>query len=132
MGADVEAWSSDHVEALNKELVEMIGASIRGDDLVGRLGGRVVMVLNDASADDARGVGDRICAAVRTHRFGNGGEGDAGGAGGAKTLSIGAAAAPDHGQSYEAVLDAALAASPEFSRKGATARRRCRLHTMTH
>ena len=52
--ADPEAWSSDHVDALNKELVEMIGASIRGDDLVGRLGGRVVMILTDAGADDAR------------------------------------------------------------------------------
>jgi hypothetical protein len=38
-GADAEAWSSDHVDALNKELVEMIGASIRGDDLVGRPAG---------------------------------------------------------------------------------------------
>ena len=50
----------------------MIGASIRGDDLVGQVGGRVVMILTDASADDGRAVGDRICAAVRNHRFGNG------------------------------------------------------------
>ncbi len=106
--ADVEAWSSDHVDALNKELVEMIGVSIRGDDLVGRLGGRVVMILTDAGADDARAVGDRICAAVRTHGFG----------GAARTLSIGAAAAPDHGQSYEAVLEAALAALARIQSQG--------------
>jgi tetratricopeptide (TPR) repeat protein len=110
--ADPEAWSSDHVDALNKELVEMIGASIRGDDLVGRLGGRVVMILTDAGADDARAVGDRICAAVRTHRFGDGFSGAA------RTLSIGAAAAPDHGQSYEAVLDAALAALARIQSQG--------------
>jgi diguanylate cyclase (GGDEF)-like protein len=109
---DDEAWSSDQVDALNKELVEMISPSIRGDDLVGRLGGRVVMILTDAGADDARVVGDRICAAVRTHRFGNG-FGEA-----ARTLSIGAAAAPDHGQSYEAVLDAALAALARIQSQG--------------
>jgi tetratricopeptide (TPR) repeat protein len=111
-GPVAEGWSSDHVDALNKELVEMIGASIRGDDLIGQAGGRVVMVLTDASADDGRAVGDRICAAVRNHRFGSG----FGGA--ARTLSIGAAAAPDHGQSYEDVLEAALAALTRIQSQG--------------
>jgi hypothetical protein len=100
-GGDGEsAWSPEHAEALNGAVTEMIGSSLRGGDLVGRVGDRVVMILANASADDGRAVGDRLCAAVRTHRFANGF--------GARTLSGGAAAAPDHGQSYEIVLEAAL------------------------
>jgi GGDEF domain-containing protein len=83
------------------------------------------MILTDASADDARGVGDRICGAVRTHGFGGGA--------GARTLSIGAAAAPDHGQSYEAVLEAKRPPrSPEFSRRGDGAAAMPPPHLMTH
>ncbi|HEV8447009.1 MAG TPA: AAA family ATPase [Gemmatimonadaceae bacterium] len=108
--ADGEPWSPDHLDALNREVFELIGASVRGADLVGRIGERVVVVLNNASADDGRSVGDRICAAVRTHRFSNGF--------GARTLSIGAAAAPDHGVSYEAVLDAAAAALARIQSQG--------------
>ena len=56
------------------------------------------------------GGGGALCAAVRTHRFGNGF--------GARTLSVGAAAAPDHGQSYAAVLDAALSALARVQDQG--------------
>jgi len=102
--------SPEHAEALTEAVAGMIGASLRGGDLVGRVGGRVVMILANASAEDGRAVGDRLCAAVRTHRFANGF--------GARTLSVGAAAAPNHGQSYDVVLDAALGALARIQRQG--------------
>jgi tetratricopeptide (TPR) repeat protein len=104
------AASAEQLDELNAAIVEMIRHSLRADDLVGRLDGRVVMVLANANADDGRSVGDRLCAAARTHHFGNGL--------GATTLSIGAASAPDHGQSYETVLDAALNALARIQSQG--------------
>ncbi|MGH7619768.1 MAG: hypothetical protein ACREPM_21350, partial [Gemmatimonadaceae bacterium] len=62
----------------------------------------LVMVLVGATADDGRSAGERICATVRSHVFGDGL--------GPITVSIGAAAAPDHGSTYESALAAAIAA----------------------
>ena len=107
---DGGSWSPDPADALSSAVVEMIASSLRGGDLVGRVGNRVVMILANASADDGRAVGDRLCAAIRTHRFGNGF--------GSRTLSVGAAAAPDHGQSYETVLDAAVGALARIQAQG--------------
>jgi tetratricopeptide (TPR) repeat protein len=109
-GNGESSGSPEHAETLSRALAEMIGSSLRGNDLVGRVGDRVVMILANANADDGRAVGDRLCAAVRTHRFGNGF--------GARTLSVGAAAAPDHGQSFAAVLDAALSALARVQGQG--------------
>src|SRR5262249_38477352 len=107
---DDESWEADHSGVLSREVVELIGASVRGADLGGRIGERVVGILGNATADDGRSAGERICAAFRTHRFSNGF--------GARTLSIGAAAAPDHGPSYEVVLEAALAALARIQSQG--------------
>lgn len=104
------AEEAEYADVLNAAVAKMIGASLRGGDLVGRVGGRVVMVLANTTADDGRAVGDRLCAAIRVHRFANGF--------GARTLSVGAAAAPDHGQSYEAVLDAAVDALARIQAQG--------------
>ena len=87
---------------------EMIRRSLRADDLVGRVDGRIVMILANATADDARAVGDRLCATVRSHQAPPGGS----------TLSIGAAAAPDHGHSYESVLAAAMSALSRIQSQG--------------
>jgi tetratricopeptide (TPR) repeat protein len=75
---------------------------LRSDDSVRRVGDQLVMVLVGASADDGRSAGERICATIRTHAFGE--------PLGPITVSIGAAAAPDHGLTYEAALGAANAA----------------------
>jgi tetratricopeptide (TPR) repeat protein len=82
--------------------VEVLRHTLREDDLVGRVGDRLVVVTPGAIADDGRATGDRLCAAVRIHAFGEGL--------GQVTLSVGAAAAPEHGHTYDAVAAAATAA----------------------
>ena len=99
---------SEPTETLNQAAAEVIRRSLRADDLVGRVNGRIVMILANATADDARAVGDRLCATVRSHRA----------AAGASTLSVGAAAAPDHGNSYESVLAAAMSALSRIQSQG--------------
>src|SRR5690242_9391832 len=75
------ADESEPAETLNRAAAEVIRRSLRADDLVGRVDGRIVMILANATADDARAVGDRLCATVRSHRATAGGS----------TLSVGAA-----------------------------------------
>ncbi len=109
-GSDWRAPDHENRDALNAAVAEMIGALLRSGDLVGWVGGRVVMVLANASAEDGRAVGDRLCAAIRAHRFESGL--------GTRTISVGAASAPDHGHSYETVLDAALGALGRIQAQG--------------
>ena len=83
-------------------VAEIIRHALRSDDSVGCVGDQLVMVLVGATADDGRSAGERICATIRTHAFGD--------RLGPITVSIGAAAAPDHGMTYESALAAANAA----------------------
>lgn len=76
-------------------VAEIIRHMLRADDHVGRNDDRLVLVLPGASAEDGRSIGERICAAVRTHLFDEGI--------GPLTLSIGSAAAPEHGHTFESV-----------------------------
>lgn len=89
---------------------EMVRHTLRGDDLVGRIGDRLVMVLVGASADDGRSAGERLSAAIRTHRFGEGV--------GQLTVSVGSAAAPEHGTTYEAIVQAATASLLRIQAQG--------------
>lgn len=53
-----------------RELAEVIMASVRNHDLVGRYGGdEFVIVSRECDPDDAAALGDRIIAAVRAHRW---------------------------------------------------------------
>lgn len=83
-------------------VAEIIRHALRSDDSVGTVGDQLVMVLVGATADDGRSAGERICATIRTHAFGD--------RLGPITVSIGAAAAPDHGMTYDAVIAAANSA----------------------
>ena len=95
-------------DTLSLAAAEVIRKSLRADDLVGRVDGRIVMILANANADDGRAVGDRLCATIRSHSPGQGGS----------TISVGAAAAPDHGTSYESVLAAAMRALSRIQSEG--------------
>jgi tetratricopeptide (TPR) repeat protein len=81
---------------------EIVRRSLRDDDSLGIVGDRLVAVLANTNAEEARSIGERLCAVVRTHTFANGQ--------GQVTLSIGVAAAPEHSTTYEGASSAALAA----------------------
>ena len=83
-------------------VAEVVRHTLRTDDHVGGVDDRLVMVLVGATAEDGRSVGERICATVRIHAFGEGL--------GQLTLSIGSAATPEHGSTYDAAFAAATAA----------------------
>jgi tetratricopeptide (TPR) repeat protein len=91
-------------------VAEIARHTLRGDDHVACIGDHLVMVLANASAEDGRAVGERICAAVRVHEFGD--------ALSPLTVSIGSASAPEHGQSFESVMDAATAALARITAEG--------------
>jgi len=91
-------------------VAEVIRHTVRGDDLVGRIDDRLVVILPGASSEDARSQGERLCATVRIHPFGEGL--------GTLTLSAGVAAAPEHGNTYDAVLPAALSALARIQSQG--------------
>ncbi|MEP6493886.1 MAG: AAA family ATPase [bacterium] len=91
-------------------VAEIVRHTLRGDDHVGRIDDRLVMVLANATAEDGRSVGERICAAVRIHAFGSGL--------GQLTISIGSAAAPEHGVLFESALSAATVALERIIAQG--------------
>ena len=89
---------------------EIVRHSLRDDDTVGTVGDRLVVVLGNTNAEEARSIGERLCAVVRTHTFANGQ--------GPVTLSIGTAAAPEHSSTYEGVSAAALGALVRICTQG--------------
>jgi len=89
---------------------EIVRHSLRDDDSVGVIGDRLVVVLANTNADEARSIGERLCTVVRTHTFANGQ--------GQVTLSIGTSAAPEHGMTYEGVSAAALGALIRITTQG--------------
>jgi tetratricopeptide (TPR) repeat protein len=91
-------------------VAEIVRHVARGDDLVARIGDELVMVLPGSTADEARATGERLCGAVRIHGFGDGV--------GPLSLSVGAAAAPEHSNSHELVYEAALKALRRIQAQG--------------
>jgi diguanylate cyclase (GGDEF)-like protein len=89
---------------------EIVRHSLRDDDSVSMIGERLVVVLVNTNSEEARSIGERLCAVVRTHTFANGQ--------GQVTLSIGAAAAPEHSATYEGVSAAAHAALVRIRAQG--------------
>jgi len=77
---------------------------------VGGSEGKLIMVLAGATADDGRSVGERLCAAVRIHSFGD--------RLGRLTLSMGSASAPEHGGSFDALVNAAASALQRIQNQG--------------
>jgi len=91
-------------------VAEIVRHMLRSDDSVCQGRDQLVMVLVGASADDGRSAGERICALVRSHVFGDGL--------GPITISIGAAAAPEHGNTYDSALGAAISALRRLQAQG--------------
>ena len=90
------------VDVMLRELVVLVRRSLRGTDAVA-LDGDELLVLVDGPILVAQPITARLLAAVRTHRF----------TGGVidlpirLTLSLGAAAAPEHGEDFEHLVRAA-------------------------
>ena len=89
---------------------EIVRNSLRDDDSVGMIGERLVVVLANTNSEEARSIGERLCAVVRTHTFANGH--------GQVTLSIGTAASPEHSATYEGVSAAAHSAVVRIRTQG--------------
>lgn len=83
---------------------------LRADDHIGSIDGKLVMILPGATSEDGRSVAERVCAAVRNHGFGLGLR--------HLTLSVGAAAGPEHGNSLDVVLKAARASLARVQAQG--------------
>jgi len=82
---------------------------LRADDLAARAAGRFVIVASSASSDDGRALAERLCAAIRIHpttRMAR------------VTMSAGVAAAPEHGTSFDAVLESAEQALAKIQSHG--------------
>ncbi|MFL5620712.1 MAG: ATP-binding protein [Gemmatimonadaceae bacterium] len=96
------------VEVMLRELVVLVRRSLRGTDAVA-LAGDELLVMVDGPMLVAQPITARLLAAVRTHRF----------TGGVTdqpirlTLSLGAAAAPDHGEDFDRLVRAARRAQAE-------------------
>jgi tetratricopeptide (TPR) repeat protein len=91
-------------------VAEIIRHTVRSDDLVGRIDGRLVVILIGSTSEDGRLMGERLCATVRIHSFGEGL--------GTVTLSAGCAASPEHGTAYAPVMNAAFAALHRIQAQG--------------
>lgn len=89
---------------------EVIRHLLRGDDHIGQIGDKLVMILTETTAEDGRSAGERICAATRVHHFGDGL--------GQITISVGSAAAPEHGTTFESVLAASRATLARVQAQG--------------
>ena len=96
------------VDVMLRELVVLVRRSLRGTDAVA-LAGDELLVLVDGPMLVAQPITARLLAAVRTHRF----------TGGVTdqpirlTLSLGAAAAPEHGEDFDQLLRAARRAQAD-------------------
>jgi tetratricopeptide (TPR) repeat protein len=111
--ADIDAPSNGDVDletgpfvAAMHGLVEHV---LRTDDLAGHEGGRFVIVAPGATSDDARALAERLCAAIRVNPTTRARR---------ITISAGAAAAPQHGPTFEAVLEAASGALVGIQSRG--------------
>jgi predicted ATPase len=93
---------SRRVEVMLRELVVLVRRSLRGTDAVA-LAGDELLLMVDGPMVVAQPIAARLLAAVRTHRF----------TGGVTdqpirvTLSLGAAAAPEHGGNFDQLVRAA-------------------------
>ncbi|HEY2066029.1 MAG TPA: AAA family ATPase [Gemmatimonadaceae bacterium] len=100
-------------DALMRELALFVRRNLRGTDAVAAVGDELAVFL-DAPGAMGQAVAHRLLAATRAHVF----------SGGASdrslrlTVSIGMAATPEHGASFESVLGAARAARASAGRDG--------------
>ena len=116
IAAQVDRAPSNGTSAANEERVlhdlrEIVMHSLRPADLVGAIDGRLVMLVHEASAEDGRVIGDRLAAAVRNRMYGSDGRVRV-------TISVGSAAAPEHGSSFDRVLTSTVDALERIRLEG--------------
>jgi tetratricopeptide (TPR) repeat protein/GGDEF domain-containing protein len=92
------------------DLREIVMRSLRPGDLAGTADDRLIMIVHGASAEDGRVIGERIAAVVRNRMYG--------GVRARATISVGSASAPEHGNSFERVLAAAVGALDRIQLQG--------------
>ena len=110
-----ERYGRDYVDDVAEKIADIARWNLRDADVVGRdLDDRIVVVLPSASGQDARSVGERLCAAVRTHFFAEDGNSHPT----RLTISVGAAASPDHGSAYDALRSVAETARARVEAEG--------------
>lgn len=97
-----EAHGVERARAVADRTVQLARCLLRRGDLLIKVGESRIVLLLAAGAEGAAGVADRICAAVRTHRFPDLGEPVT-----PITVSVGVASVPENGLFYDAVHDAA-------------------------
>ena len=115
IAAQVDRAPSNGTSPANEERVlhdlrEIVMHSLRPADLVAVVDGRLVMLVNDASAEDGRVIGERLAAAVRNRTYAD--------ARGRITISVGSASAPEHGTALEPVRASAVAAAERIRLQG--------------
>ena len=86
-----------------QSILELVRRGLRQGDLASQAGGDELLVWMTATAAEAREVAERLCASVRGHQFPAGN----GGAIPRVTISVGVAAAPEHGTTFAALHAAA-------------------------
>lgn len=88
--------------------IQLVRCLLRKGDLLARVSDTRVVAVVQTGAEGAIGVAERVCAAIRTHRFPSLGESEPG-----VTVSVGVASVPDNGFTYDLVV----AASEEALRR---------------
>ena len=111
--AEIDAWSLADPEFETGPSAAALGGLIehvlRVDDLAARVDGRFVIVAPSASSDDGRALADRLCAAIRVHPTTRGRR---------VTISAGAAASPEHGTTFDTLLESARKALAGIQAQG--------------
>ncbi len=89
----------------------LIEHALRADDLAARARGErgFIIVASSASSEDGCALAERLCAAIRVHPTTRATH---------VTISAGAAAAPEHGTTFEALLDSATTATAKIQSQG--------------
>lgn len=101
-------------EAL-KTVANIIQREVRGDDIVGRIGGEeFAVIIPRADAHTGYKIAERVRKSIRNHRFP--GEQDLPGQ--TMTVSLGLATFPDHGDEFDSLIEIADRAMYQAKRQG--------------
>src|SRR5262249_14005970 len=109
-----ETYGEGYAEQVLRTICDMARANLREGELVSQPGGDELVALLRASAQTARDIAERLCAAVRGHIFSETDRGPAP----RVTISIGVASAPEHGTTYATLHAAADAARVRLKTQG--------------
>jgi len=109
-----DEYGQAYAESALRIILDLTRANLREGELVSYRGGDEFVALLRASPAAAQRVAERLCAAVRGHPFPQTDRGPAP----RVTVSVGVAAAPEHGSTYQALHAAADAARVRLKAQG--------------